>query len=210
MKRTGLALSLVFAIAGAAAAAPPPDERVTGAPGGTPRREGEYGGVNPAASASPSDTSAKPATRPAAKQTLAWIGFTTKADGSSEVFFQAATSFSVHQRIEGTTLIVLLAGLRRQARNTTRPLDTRFFESAVSRVTARERGAVHARKGQPARPAGVEVRIEFRNPKDIKEGSVRSETGNDGLSYAYVGFGPSSAPAAPVAAPADDPVSEPE
>lgn len=200
MKRIGVAVSLLFATVGVGAAAPPPAE-----PAPAPARaEGDYGGVRPGA-APPAESATVRRAKPA-KQLLTWIGFTPASDGSSELFFQAGSAFSAQQRMEGAALVVLLDGLRHQTPNTQRPLDTRYFNTAIARISARPTRAVRGGKGRPARPAGIEVRIEFRDPRDAKEAAARSETGADGLSYVYLSFGPSSAPQTPpTAAPASEP-----
>lgn len=155
-----------------------------GGPGddGTHRREGEYGGVSPGA---PPVTDAKH-TRPAAK-TLGWVGFSA-VDGAGEVFLQAAQPFTITQRIEGEVVIVRLAGLTRQARNTRRPLDTRFFDSPVGRIAAKAVRATRARKGQPGHPAGIEIHVAIKRGAPIGEAVVRTATEKDGLFYAYLTF----------------------
>lgn len=210
MKRTGLALSLVLVMgAPLAALAQAPEAQVPAdeAPGGTRKQEGDYGGVNPSA---PSMQAADKPIRQPPKKTLTWLGFTARDDGGAELFAQAATPFTAQQRIEGKTLVVLLAGLPKQARNTRRPLDTRFFDTAIARVTARTARAVRARKGAPGRPAGVEIRITFKDPRDAKESALRADTGEDGLHYTYLSFGPPSAPRSQTPASSRGSLSEPE
>lgn len=188
-RKLRLRLGLVLAgalVAGPAAAQP--------AEGNEVRREGQYAGVKPGLGLEGQD-SAKPKRAPK-KKSLLWMGFTAKEGGSSELFFRAVEPFGVHQRVEGKTLIVVLEGLRSQARNTRRPLDTRFFESSIARVTTRRVGAKRARKGAAGHPAGIEVRITFKDARDVREGTFRTDTGADKMFYAYLGFGPGSAPAA--------------
>lgn len=159
------------------------------AEGGAPRKEGEYGGITPGAAPAP-DASQGKAKRPPARRSLLWLGFTSKEGGSAELFFQAAQPFTVSQRLEGKTLVVLLEGLSKQARNTRRPLDTRFFDTALARVTTRVVRARRARKGVAGHPAGVEVRIAFKDARDAREGQLRTDTAADGLFYAYLSFAP--------------------
>ncbi len=181
-----LALAVIglLAVTPAAVAAGPGDD-------GTHHREGEYSGVSPDG---PPVTDAKH-TRPAPK-TLGWIGYAAK-DGAGEVFFQAAQPFTITQRVEGDVVVVWLAGLTRQARNTRRPLDTRFFDSPVARISAKVVRAARARKGKPGHPAGVEVRIAIKRGAPVGDGVVRTATEKDGLFYAYLTF----AGAAPSASP---------
>lgn len=138
-----------------------------------PSAEGEYGGVQPGQPKKP-EPSKKPK-RPPSKGTLSWIGFETK-DGGSDVFFQSVAPFEVSQRVDNGVLVVSLTGLTKLGHNTGRPIDTRFFETSVSRVTAKKKGK------------GVEVRIAFKNAKDAAQGSVRTATEADGMYYAYLSF----------------------
>jgi hypothetical protein len=186
-RKLGIGLVLASALAAGQAAAQP-------AEGSVVRKEGEYGGVKPGVGLD----SAKPARAPK-KKSLLWMGFTAKEGGGSELFFRAVEPFGVTQRVDGKTLIVVLEGLRSQARNTRRPLDTRFFESSIARVTTRKVGAKRARKGAAGHPAGIEVRITFKDARDVREGSFRTDTGADKMFYAYLGFGPGSEPAAATA-----------
>lgn len=149
---------------------------------GTHKREGEYSGVVPG---EPPPTDAK-RPRPGPK-TLGWIGFAAE-DGAGELFFQAAQPFTVSQRVESGAVVVWLEGLTRLDRNARRPLDTRFFESPVVRVTAKPVKAVKARKGKPGHPAGVEIRVAMKTGAPVAEGVVRTETAKDGLFYAYLTF----------------------
>lgn len=178
---TGAAAALVVVAAAAPAAAQP-------AEGGAVKQEGEYGGVSPDAPAK----GARPARAP--KHTLTWLGFTPKADGSAEVFFQAAEPFTVAQRVEGGTLVVVLEGLKKQARNTRRPLDARFFDTAIARIKTKVVRAKRAKRGSAGHPAGVEVRITFKDAKDAREGTVRAEKGAEGMSYVYLSFPPPATP----------------
>ncbi|HTR53877.1 MAG TPA: hypothetical protein VMJ10_24450 [Kofleriaceae bacterium] len=157
--------------------------------------EGEYGGVTPGQPRR-AEPSKKP-TRPPPKGTLSWIGFqpggtvSGAKDGGAEVFFQSVAPFDVTQHVEGGVLLVYLAGLSRLGQNTWRPIDARFFETPIARISARRVGAAG---GKNAHPAGIEVRVTFKNAKDAKEGTYRSATEADGLYYAYLSFA-GSAPA---------------
>ena len=176
MLRSRLALAFAGLLVATAPVAAQPAE------GGVVKKEGEYGGVIPG-QAPATEKGAKPR-RPPARKSLTWVGFTPKDGGSAELFFQAVDTFTASQHMEGTTLVVLLEGLSKQARNTRRPLDTRFFDTAIARVTTK----VARRK------KGIEVRISFKDPKDAREGSLRSDKGADGMFYAFLSFGPPSTP----------------
>jgi hypothetical protein len=142
-------------------------------------KEGEYTGVVPGKV--PEASGGKPEKRRAVgKATLSWLGFAAK-DGGAEVFFQSPTKFEVNQRMEGQVLVVQLAGLTRQVTNTRRPVDTRFFDNPLARITAQPK-----RTGKRGR--AIEVRVVFKNPKDARQGAVRTTTEADGLFYAYLSF----------------------
>lgn len=165
-----LALATAIALTGGAA-------RADG-----PHQEGDYGGVQPGR---PADHDGKKPRRPPPKGALTWIGFAPK-DGGAELFAQAASAFTVVQAVESGQLVVVLEGLRRQVANTRRPLDTRFFDSPIARISARPVGAHGAGHGGPAHKAGIELRIAFKDPKQAHEAQLRTATEADGLFYAYL------------------------
>lgn len=141
----------------------------------TPHKEGDYGGVVPGQTTRPeSGAKAKPK-RPPPRGTLSWIGFEAR-DGGAQVFFQSVAPFSVTQRIDGAMLIVSL-DLQKLGGNTWRPVDTRFFDNPLSSIVAKR-----------ARGKRVEVKIKFKNPKDAREGTIRSQAEADGMHYVYLTF----------------------
>ncbi len=147
----------------------------------SPNPEGEYGGVQPGEPKKPEPS--KKSKKPPPKGTLSWIGFEQK-DGGSQVFFQSVAPFEVSQRIDKGTVVVTLSGLSKLGHNTWRPIDTRFFDTPLSRITAKKKGK------------SVEVRIAFKNAKDAAQGSLKTATEADGMYYAYLTFagGSSSEP----------------
>lgn len=152
----------------------------------TPHREGEYGGVAPGQPSGPKDKPARPKRMPS-KGTLSWIGFEAK-DGGASLFFQSVAAFDIQQHVEGSTLVVHLP-LTRMGANTWRTIDTRFFDNPLAFVQAKQVGATRASKTRPARGAGIDVRITFKNPKDAREGTVRAAAADaDGMFYAYLAF----------------------
>lgn len=161
-------------------------------------REGQYGGVTPG-EVQPHAPSSKPARprHPPPRGTLTWIGFSAR-DGGAEVFFQSIAPFEVSQRLEGSALVVHL-GLTRLGPNTWRQVDTRYFDNPLSGIVARAVGAARATKGRPAHGAGIDVRIAFKSPRDVREATVRTATEPDGMSYAYLTIpeGAEAHPAAP-------------
>ncbi len=159
-----------------------------------PHKEGEYGGVIPGQKPEGS----KPKRGPS-KGTLSWIGFEAK-NGGAQVFFQSPGAFEVSQHVEGSTLVVHLM-LQRLGPNTWRQVDTRFFENPLSGMTAKAVRSAGASKGRAAHPAGVEVNIQFKNPRDAREASMTTKTEPDGMYYAYLTFPEGTADAAAKNAP---------
>jgi hypothetical protein len=151
----------------------------TAASADTAKREGEYGGVVPGQK--PETKPGKPK-RPPAKGTLTWIGFEAK-DGGAQLFFQSVSAFQISQKVVGSTLIATL-DLTKLAANTWRRIDTRFFDNPLSNVVAK----------QVRRKKAIEVHITFKNPKDVREGTLRTTTEADGMYYAYLSF-PEGTPA---------------
>lgn len=168
--RRALALVLPLFLAGSAVA-----DR---APRG-PHKEGDYGGVIPG------QKPEKPKKTPT-RGTLSWIGFEA-TNGGAKVFFQSPGAFEVSQHVEGSTLVVHLM-LQRMGANTWRQVDTRFFDNPLAGITARAVRASRGGKGSPAHPAGVQVRITFKNPKDAREGTLSTKVEADGMTYAYLTF----------------------
>jgi hypothetical protein len=142
------------------------------APSG-PNAEGDYGGVQPGQPRKPDP--GKKAKKPPPKGTLSWVGFEAK-EGAADVFLQAPAPFEVNQRVEGGTLVVTLSGVSKLGPNTWRPIDTRFFDTPLARITAKKKGK------------GIELRIVFKHAKDAVQGSVRTATEADGMYYAYLSF----------------------
>jgi hypothetical protein len=154
--------------------------------------EGAYGGVTPGAA--PNADGKKPK-RPPSKGTLSWIGFEAKG-GNAEIFLQSIAPFEVSQHVESGALVVDLGGLDKLGQNTWREVDARFFDTPVARITAKHVGAA---RGKNAHAAGLEVRITFKNAKDMHEAAVRSANEADGMYYQYLSFagGGGVAPSAP-------------
>jgi hypothetical protein len=137
------------------------------------KKEGEYGGVVPGQKA---ETKPGKPKRPPPKGTLTWIGFEAK-DGGAQLFLQSVGPHTISQKLAGTTLVITL-DLTRLGTNTWRKIDTRFFDNPLSGVIAKQ-----ARKKR-----GIEVHINFKNPKDAKEAATRTATEADGMFYTYLTF----------------------
>lgn len=154
--------------------------------------EGAYGGVTPG---EPNPDRKKPK-RPPSKGTLSWIGFEAKG-GNAEIFLQSVAPFEVSQHVDKGALVVDLTGLDKLGQNTWREVDARFFDTPIARITAKHVGAT---RGKNAHASGLEVRVTFKNVKDIHEAAVRSANEADGMYYQYLSFagsGGSVAPSAP-------------
>lgn len=146
----------------------------------TDHKEGEYGGVVPGQKPDATTKPGKPK-RPPPKGTLTWIGFEAK-DGGAQLFLQSTSAFQVTQKVVGATLVATL-DLNRLGTNTWRQVDTRFFDNPLAGVVAKP----------VRRKKGIEVRINFKNAKDAREGTLRTATEADGMFYAYLSFPEGSA-----------------
>lgn len=133
---------------------------------------------------------------------LIWSGFQVNEQGS-RVFFQTnlPVTFEVkpgdgERGGRTSTLSVFLRNCRIHLKNNRRNLDTRFFATPVSGVTAHQR-----RKD-------VELRIAFKEPTAA---TPRTEPGPDGTQFLVLDFaaGPGAAAAGTPAAPATDVVPPP-
>jgi hypothetical protein len=120
---------------------------------------------------------------------LEWTGFQMTASGS-RVFLQTTQQvpFDINEgaaKKSGKSLLaVLLRGCRIHMANNRRKIDTRFFATPVSGVSARQRGR------------DVEVRVALR---ERAEAVPHSETGPDGTQFVVLDFPPGKAAAEPSA-----------
>ena len=145
---------------------------------------GAYGGVQPGVKRAKVYKDRRPVrNRAARKKVLRWVGFQSKGSGS-RIFVQLTGDVEYSQRVTGPRLIVSLAGARLGGRNARRALDTRFFDTAVSRAVAKR-----------VRRA-VELHITFKNPADAREASASLEKNDtDGFTYLFLDFGAGTAAA---------------
>ena len=92
---------------------------------------GTYMGVVPGSATPP------PAAVPAGKgpATITWPGFQMRADGSSRVFVQSSAQLEPEVKASEGKLLVHLPGARVVADNNRLPLETRFFNTPVTRVS---------------------------------------------------------------------------
>ena len=144
--------------------------------------EGVYGGVTPGKAPAPEGKPGKKqARRSGGKPTVTWVGFQPPGEGGGapRVFVQLTSVVQPTQEVVGDGLVLRLAGARLGPPNITRPLDTTFFQTGVTRVTVRRA------KGKSA---GVEVYIQTKG-KPPGPAATHVETGPDGMSYLFVEVG---------------------
>jgi hypothetical protein len=91
---------------------------------------GTYAGVVPGASATPAVPVAKTETKPM----ITWPGFQMRPDGTSRVFIQSTTALSPQPSAAGPKFSVHLPGAKIAGNTNKLPLETRFFNTPVSRV----------------------------------------------------------------------------
>jgi hypothetical protein len=148
---------------------------------------GEYGGVK--AGVTQTTEKGKPIKR-AKEGTLAWVGFEAK-NGVGTVFLQSAGEMGYELVQSGRVVVVHLTGVKRLGRQVRRPLETRYFDSPVARVTVKKVRARKATKKRPAVKAGYEVRILLKDAN--ASATARAATESDGYFYVYVDVAPGSA-----------------
>jgi hypothetical protein len=179
-----VALAGVFATLGLAVAQPvtPLEKSMEAVPG--PALGQKYDGVVPG----PVGKNPLPAA-PKGGPYLVWTGFQMTATGS-RVFLQTTqpVQFDLNEgaakKSSRSTLAVLLRGCRIHMANNRRKIDTRFFATPVSGVSARQRGR------------DVEIRVVMR---ERAEAVPHSETGPDGTQFVVLDFPPGKASPEPSA-----------
>jgi hypothetical protein len=173
----GAASLLARPAAGQAILAPSPlEQSMQETP--TPAASQKYDGVVP----SPTTRNPLPAA-PKVGAYLVWTGFQMTATGS-RVFLQTTQTvpFAVDEgranKAGRSTLLVRLEGCRIHMANNRRRIDTRYFASPVSSISARQRGR------------NVEVRIALREVASV---TPHSEAGPDGTEFLVLDFPPGKA-----------------
>jgi colicin import membrane protein len=143
--------------------------------------EGVYSGVRTGGPA-PTETAPRAATKALTRgpNSLRWLGFEARGE-TGLVFAVTPKACKVSQRIEGSTLVVVLEGVRAGVANTRRPIDTHFFATPVARISS---GARSKR--------GVELRIELKPGQTPHEAAVRTAVEPDGGFYVYVDVAPTA------------------
>ncbi len=194
MARLGFILTSAFCLTTAAAGA---QEAL---PAGTPTTG--YAGVCPG-SGNPPAVSVPAGQAPA---TITWPGFQILPDQGTRIFLQATVPFTYSTETRGKTFIVSMGDVRIAGENNGRPLETRFFNTPVLRVSIKR--------------VKKETQLVLELRSDIAP-RVRTETGANGYFFLEIDFPPgqyieapapvvTAAPAAPApvapAAPAGDPM----
>ena len=157
---------------------------------------GEYSGVEPGQDAPPGH---RP--RRGKFPQVTWIGFQPQDGGSSRVFIQLDRDVQHHESIKNGALVITIDNARYANTNARRFLDTRFFETAVERITTQP-----IRNKKRGRGAGIEVAIRFKNAGDAREIEPAKNIGKDGMVYLIVEVGPAGAAAEkPAAAKTSEP-----
>lgn len=174
MRRAGTAIAAAGLLAALAGGASAQERKSSGQVnlGGGSNQVGEYSGVEPGEGAPPGG---RP--RRGKYPLVTWIGFQPQEGGSSRVFIQLDRDVSHQETVRGGALVVTLPGARYANRNARRFLDTRFFDSAVERITTQP---VRRKKGSRA---GVEIAIRFKNAADARAVAPTLSTGKDGMTY---------------------------
>jgi hypothetical protein len=189
---SGVALLVVAGAAsvfvGSAAAqtvvAPTPVEQSMDAVPGATTTGQKYDGVVPG----PTGRNPLPAA-PAAGSHLVWTGFQMTTTGS-RVFLQTTqqVQFDIKEghpsRSGKSDMVVRLSGCRIHMANNRRKIDTRFFATPVSGISARQKGH------------DVEVRIALREPVSAVP---HSEVGPEGTQFVVLDFPPGKATPEPSA-----------
>jgi hypothetical protein len=156
---------------------------------GDAHRVGAYGGVEPGQAAPPpaiGRVTRRRQGRPQPLRILTWPGFTPLGDGGSRFFVQTTDPIQPEVRAEEGRVVLIFPNAQVHLRNSTRWLETRFFNTPVTRARLERRGRDMA------------FVLYLRSPAVPR---VSTEPGPTGaFHYVYVDFPPGDY--APVVAPA--------
>ena len=131
--RAGLVVSsLVIATVAAAVAVALAQDQPQGQPGG---EAGGYAGVVPGTGNLPPR-----APSPGGNLLMTWPGFQQRPDGASRFFLQTTAAVQVEQLQEQGRFVLLLKNTGLHLRNNRRPLETRYFNTPVSKAGIERRG----------------------------------------------------------------------
>jgi hypothetical protein len=142
----------------------------SGQSAGTPgHASGSYAGVVPGAAKQPP---AAKAAKASSGPTITWPGFQMRPDGSSRVFIQSTAPLEPKVlSAAGTKFELELPRARIAAKTNRLPLDTRFFNTPVTRVSV------------SSASAGAVVHVDLRAPVTPL---VSSEPGPTGYFFTYI------------------------
>jgi hypothetical protein len=128
---------------------------------------GTYAGVVPGG-AQPASITVPAGQTPAQ---ITWPGFQMRPDGTSRVFFQSTVPVPVQTSLSASKFVMKLPGTQIAGDNNRLPLETRFFNTPVTRVTI-----THARDG-------VTVTLDLRAPVTPQ---VSGERCTSGYAFTYI------------------------
>jgi hypothetical protein len=148
---------------------------------------GAYPGVRPGSSNPPPLDGVARARAAHGERLVTWPGFQMLADGRSQFFLQTSGPIRITERRGDDRFSLLLTNTSTHLRNTRRPLETRFFNTPVTRATVKR----HGRKD-------LSVVFELRAPATP---TVTSEARDDGYHYVLVTFAPGTYVENPAPAP---------
>ncbi|ACY16254.1 hypothetical protein Hoch_3754 [Haliangium ochraceum DSM 14365] len=158
-----------------------PVQLQAGTKSGSARADDDYGGVEPGETMS---------RKPRRRNQLTWLGFQQRQGGAALLFVQLSSDVSYSQEVRDGTLTVKLEGARFANRNVSRRLDTRFFDTSLAQVLSKRVGKRRARRDTPARTAGIELSVTFKDPSAAREAQIEARQAEDGYHYLYLEFDP--------------------
>ena len=138
-------------------------------------QEGIYQGVSPGGGNPPP----KVESIPKGKAMVTWSGFQMLEGGGSRFFIQTTRPVKIETKKSRGRFVLVLKNTRVHLKNNTRPLETEFFDTPVSRATVQRRG-----RGNAA--------MVFEMREDVTP-TVTREKGKDGYAYILVDFKPTAA-----------------
>lgn len=124
--------------------------------------------------------------KPRRPNLLTWVGFQPRDDGTALVFVQLTSEVPFTQEVQDGKLVVKLEGARYANANVRRRMDTSFFETAVQQVTSKRVSRRRARKDRPARTAGIELHVTFKDAASAGEARADLRQAEDGYHYLYL------------------------
>src|SRR5262249_61695609 len=106
---------------------------------------------------------------------VTWVGF-QKTDAGPRVFVRVSSGIGeITQNASGDEVIAHIPDVRVDTKNNTRPLDTRYFGTDVTRVWAADAGK------------GVDLHVRLKKPAQARISTAPSEE-HDGTVMVYLDF----------------------